>query len=666
MWCSLPVVLLGLGLAVAPINAAATVMLEKVEGPPVGWVYHSEARASETIVVSVVLKEPGIEQLKHKLFRRSGDRNHPNFGSRHLSREEVRQVRKPNRRVVDTVSSWLWSSGIRDLRVDGSMINFVASVRTVKSLFQADLAHYSYGEDGKPVLRALNYTIPTLLRQDIDFIHPLTNFIAPRGGRTRGGRHRMKPASIPKAKPKSKKPCPPKPASGAAPTPTPTEDPSTLSASTSTSASTIASPSISLTPDSPIVVGPIDGGEWEPDYPCLTGTFPECIRTLYNITYNETTPSPSRFGVAGFLEQWIHHQDVADFIEHLAPELAELDPGYNYTVELFNGGINPQAEDPDSGIEAALDVEYALALGYPTEVVYYVTGGRGIKLGANGTALLEIQSDNEPFLEFLEALLAKPDQHLPHVLSISYADDEIGVPQPYAHRVCDLFAALSARGVSVFAATGDGGAAGTGMTQCTSNDGFRRKMYMPTFPASCPFVTAVGAVSNVAPPLSGAEFSSGGFSNYFPRPEFQRADVDPYVDDMIDGDDVRLPLFNWTGRAMPDISAIGSAFQIMQNGNIGSVLGTSASTPVVAAMVALVNDARLRKGKPSLGWLNPILYSDSVKEVLRDVTTGRSNGCYFPDLNRAPGWRAVKGYDCVTGLGTVGDFNDLLSVLMEV
>ncbi|KAK4031489.1 hypothetical protein C8A01DRAFT_42060 [Parachaetomium inaequale] len=40
------------------------------------------------------------------------------------------------------------------------------------------------------------------------------------------------------------------------------------------------------------------------------------------------------------------------------------------------------------------------------------------------------------------------------------------------------------------------------------NDG----RFVPTFPASCPYVTAVGATDNVAPPVAGATFSSGGFS----------------------------------------------------------------------------------------------------------------------------------------------------------
>jgi tripeptidyl-peptidase-1 len=81
-------------------------------------------------------------------------------------------------------------------------------------------------------------------------------------------------------------------------------------------------------------------------------------------------------------------------------------------------------------------------------------------------------------------------------------------------------------------------------------------------------------------------------------------------------------------------------------------------------MVALVNDARMRAGKPSLGWLNPLLYSDKVRGVLRDVTVGNSRGCRFLDGTDSPGWSSVVGYDCVTGLGVVDDFNDFLAALL--
>ncbi|KAK3317930.1 tripeptidyl-peptidase-like protein [Apodospora peruviana] len=620
--------LLGLSLLA---SAAPTVILEQTNGhrPPTGWRFHSNASASDRMTLSIAIRESKMVELKDKLAWRW--HAHPNHAPRsvadfepNLSRAQVNQFRQPQRAVTNAVAGWLKSNGIRNPRISGSWITFDVSVRAAKSLFQAEsLAYYSYigvaGEDAKPVLRALSYRVPTWLRHDIDFVHPLTNFMPPRDNKRRKNdmlrRKRVKPNH--------------------------------------------AQQDLSTPPDK------ADEEEVrEIDMPCLTGTFPECIRKLYNLTYTpaSSTPSPVRFGIGGFLEQWIMYEDVDNFLASYSPEIAES--SYDFTVELLRGATNPQDDISYAGIEASLDVEYAMALGHPTNVTYYLTGGRGTKLDRNGTALPEADSDNEPYLEFFQDLLDKPDNELPHVLSISYADDENGVPLPYAKRVCDMIAALTARGVSVLAATGDGGAAGTGQTQCITNDGTNRKALVPTFPASCPYVTTVGATENVGPPLTAADFSSGGFSNYFPRPAWQDEVVSPFLANLAGTQDAeRLGLFNHSGRAMPDISAIGSGFQIQFGGTMIEVLGTSASTPVVAAMVALVNDKRMRAGKSSLGWLNPLLYSAEVRAVLRDVVTGASQGCNFPDGTHSAGWPAVKGYDCVTGLGTVNDFHDFLAVL---
>ena len=633
------------GLTVTSVLAAPAVVLEQAEGMPSGWSFQRNADASDKITLFVALKEPRIEELKAKLNLRQ-TAGHHSFGQ-HLGRDEVLQHRQPAEATSHAVSIWLKASGISDVNNQGSLFSFEASASQVKSLFQADLGYYAYdGSDTDPVLRALSYTIPAWLRDYIEFVHPLANFMPPRAHP--GHRRRPKPKPKPTSHPK------------------PTKKPSTsLITATSTKTNT-ASMSIQTLPAS-------TSGPLVPNLPCLVATVPDCIRKLYNMTYTpkSDSPSPVRFGVAGFLEQWILHSDVDHFLDQLSPNLPT---NYNFTVELLNNATNPQDSPRNAGLEASLDIQYAMSLGHPAEVVYYLTGGRGTKLNATTGNPLQPPNagDNEPFLELLTHLLAKPDDQIPHVLSISYADDEVSVPRAYARRVCDMFAALAARGVTVLAATGDGGAAGTGQTQCFSAQ-HQAKRFVPTFPAGCPYVTAVGATDNVAPPVAGADFSSGGFSDFFERPAWQEEEVKAYVERVVNANassnagGVGVPfatLFNHTGRAVPDISAIGSGFQIVMGGENSQVLGTSASTPVVAAMVALINDERMRAGKPSLGWLNPLLYSAKVKKVLRDVTVGSSAGCWFPDGSRSTGWEAGEGYDCVTGLGVVDDFSELMAALV--
>lgn len=75
------------------------------------------------------------------------------------------------------------------------------------------------------------------------------------------------------------------------------------------------------------------------------------------------------------------------------------------------------------------------------------------------------------------------------------------------------------------------------------------------------------------------------------------------------------------------------------------VHGTSASAPVAAAMVSLVNNERLLAGKGPVGFINPVLYNNL--EVVEDVVHGENTGCGVRH-----GFRAVEGWDATTGLGS--------------
>lgn len=120
---------------------------------------------------------------------------------------------------------------------------------------------------------------------------------------------------------------------------------------------------------------------------------------------------------------------------------------------------------------------YAVSLAYPIPVVEYVTPGCG-PLNPDPN-VPEGSCKNEPYMEFLTELLKKPDTELPQVLSISYSEFEQTWPEKQAQRVCNMFAALGARGVSVLVASGDHG---TG-TVCLDNSG-KEKKFLPTFPCT--------------------------------------------------------------------------------------------------------------------------------------------------------------------------------------
>lgn len=103
--------------------------------------------------------------------------------------------------------------------------------------------------------------------------------------------------------------------------------------------------------------------------------------------------------------------------------------------------------------------------------------------------------------------------------------------------------------------------------------------------------------------------------------------------------------------------------------------GTSASTPIVAGIIGLLNDIRLSQGKPALGFLNPWLYAKGF-EALGDIIEGQAGGCDGVDLHTnmtvegAPKipyavWNATAGWDPLTGLGRpdFGRMREYVSVL---
>lgn len=67
-------------------------------------------------------------------------------------------------------------------------------------------------------------------------------------------------------------------------------------------------------------------------------------------------------------------------------------------------------------------------------------------------------------------------------------------------------------------------------------------------------------------------------------------------------------LYNPAGRGFPDIAAQAYRYHVMDTGQDELIGGTSASSPVVAGIFSLLNNARLQAGKPPMGFLNPWLY----------------------------------------------------------
>jgi len=136
--------------------------------------------------------------------------------------------------------------------------------------------------------------------------------------------------------------------------------------------------------------------------------------------------------------------------------------------------------------------------------------------------------------------------------------------------------------------------------------------------------------------------SGGGFSQYFARPAYQNDVVPAYIAGL---KGAYPGLYNQHGRGYPDLAAQSIHFSFVYNETFGTISGTSASAPLTSGIFALVNDALIAAGKPTLGFLNPWLYAVGHKG-LTDIISGTSHGC------NTDGFPAVPGWDAVTGWGT--------------
>ena len=107
--------------------------------------------------------------------------------------------------------------------------------------------------------------------------------------------------------------------------------------------------------------------------------------------------------------------------------------------------------------------------------------------------------------------------------------------------------------------------------------------------------------------------------------------------------------FSATGRATPDVSALGEGFQVLQAGHVMAVGGTSASAPTFAAVISLLNEHQLQNGGKRLGFLNPWLFQNPG--MFTDVTKG-TNAIGRGTGPIPYGYNCTKAWDPATGLGT--------------
>ena len=350
-------------------------------------------------------------------------------------------------------------------------------------------------------------------------------------------------------------------------------------------------------------------------------------------------------------------------------------------IQTFRASFNLPPNDPQKilvpGVknpgmneamgEADLDLEWAGAI-------------------ARNATILYVFAD-DPFLATAYAV----DQALAPVISFSFGLCELHTTSGDIRAIMDISQKAAALGITWVVSSGDSGSA-----TCEDHDGgFPAAITRlnVSIPASLPLVTAVGGTQftesssnywsatpgpNLGTALGyipeaawneeslllqngmlGYAAGGGGASWIFAKPSWQTGAGVPR-----DG-----------ARDVPDVSFTASAFRnpytIVTGGDLSASGGTSASAPVFAGMVALLNQYVVATGgqsHPGLGNINPALYAlaQTAPSTFHDVSVGNNavpcvKNSTQDCISGVMGYSAGVGYDLATGLGSVNAFNMALN-----
>ena len=599
--------------------------------PHAPWKRENRLPGDQVIHIDLALSlDEKTSEKAAKALESISDPNSDTFGQ-YLKPADAAELFKPPVEHVRKVAQWLNESGVdrsrMRLSLDLAHIGFDAPAEEAEALFEAEF--HSFSSNGRVDVASEKFSVPSRLSEYIDFVIPASN--------------------------------------GGAPT--------------------------ASVPDSFEVELP-DGDSLRARQATTTDCFkymtPHCLRKLYNIDDGDGVKphSDNSFGFfTPSFSTWIP-EEMKTFFTRFEPRLEGEEP----TVMPINGGYRffDSGDLINFNLEPHLDYQYGMAIAYPQPVINIQVGDM-YQIGNLNTMLAAFDKDYCTALdpEFDPIFPSEGEggynssdcgTHTPpRVIGIAYAWNEAQFSDTYVKRQCLEFLKLGLQGVTVVAGSADRGTAdqlGTCIDPETGEEGAKEGHFSAIFPASCPWVTAVGATQlkptgddkwDEDTPFPGEESldfngttSGGGFSRAFSAPWYQSKQTDEYLDGSKKAHELgEKGYFDMKGRGYPDIAAIGLNYLIRTNGAFRAVRGTSASVPLVAGMFAKINQARLEAGKRTIGFVNPVLYTLG-KKAMRDVTVGANDGCGVEEA-----FEALEGWDAVTGLGSP-DYAKLLDLYMRL
>jgi kumamolisin len=291
----------------------------------------------------------------------------------------------------------------------------------------------------------------------------------------------------------------------------------------------------------------------------------------------------------------------------------------------IDGGGNIPTVNPDADGEVTLDVEVAGAIAPGATIVVYFA-----------------PNTDKGFIDALGAAV-HDTVHKPSVISISWGGPEDFSKKTFLDGISRALLDASQVGVTVCVAAGDSGSSDLDPQDADGQP-------HADFPASSPFALACGGTKMHG---SGTTITSesvwnegrdggstgGGVSNKFAIPAYQK------------GAKVPKSPSGKSGRGVPDVSGVAdplTGYQVVIAGKSKPPIGgTSAVAPLWAGLVARINQKLAAAKKPTVGFVNTLLYGGPLAGALRDIVKGDND--IDGNLNK---YAAKAGWDPCTGLGS--------------
>ena len=344
-----------------------------------------------------------------------------------------------------------------------------------------------------------------------------------------------------------------------------------------------------------------------PPLPAGVHSAPE-IATLYNFP----TGLDGRGETIGVLEFGgsIVAEDVATYFKSLTLPAPDLTP-----VSVDGAAYKSDPNGADS--QVMLDVEIVGAIAPRARIRVYFAP---FTAAGFGDAIKQAEADHVA------------------VLSIGWGQPESTWKDEDMKAIDAALEDAARRYITVLAAAGDAGV----------TDGVKDGRRHVDFPASSPWVLAVGGTAlkseggrivseTIWKSASFDAATGGGVSEKFPRPDWQSAVPVPSRDN------------GGTGRGLPDVVASADpeiGVEIIVHGKATTVGGTSASVPLVAGLIALIDQAV----GYNIGYLNARLYRDiGPAGIFRAVTSGENGVNGVKGYAAGPGWTPVAGWGSPDG-----------------